>query len=384
MSDTMEDTRMRKTEFRIPRADVTVAVALLLAAASGPGVPVVRADQTTYTLAQAYAPIDDDDAAYLGVRLTEETEHPEGGARVTHVVDDSPAGKAGLKTDDIVVEFDGEIVRGPMALTQRIHAHAPGDSVALKVLRDGRAIEVEVELGQRSEVSVLVPDVNWQGDRWQNWQDDYQERLEDLGERLGRTYSYSYTLPEGSGSFAVPFALGWGKPKLGVQLIETTQELREHLGGTEDAGVLVSKILPGTPAERAGIAVGDLIVALGGEAVATVDELREALRDKEGETFTVEVVRDRRKVPVQVTIPAPEDDRPTGPRAALVPAPASPPPPVVAAPHAPPPARPAPVPAAAPVPPALRAAPPALAPPAPPAVPAPPAPPLPRHASRIV
>jgi hypothetical protein len=381
----MEDTRMCKTGVRIQGAGVIVAVALLLAAASGPGAPAVRAEETTYTLAQVYAPHDDDDAAYLGVRLTEETEHPEGGARVTHVVDDSPADKAGLEEDDIVVEFNGEIVRGPMALTQRIHACAPGDRVTLKVLRDGRTTEVEVELGQRSEVTVSVPDVNWQSDRGQVWQDEFQDRMEDLGERLGRTYSYSYTLPEGGGSFTIPFGVDWGKPKLGVQLIETTQELREHLGGSEDEGVLVSKVLPGTPAQRAGIAVGDLIVSIGGDAVATVDELREALSDKEGEAFTVVVVRDHRRIPIEVTIPAPDDDRPTGPRAALTPPPPLPAP-VVAALPAPPPARPAPVPAPAPA--ALPAPPPARPVPVPAAAPAappvPPAPPLPRQASPVV
>jgi hypothetical protein len=399
----MEDTRMRKTEFRIPRAGVILAVALLLAAASVPGAPVVRAEQTTYKLAQTYAPKVDLEGAYLGVRLTEETEHSEGGARVTHVVDDSPAHEAGLREDDIIVEFDGEIIRGPMALTQRIHAHEPGERVALKLLRDGRPVEVEVELGQRSDISIFVPDADRQSDRWQVWQDDFQERMEDLGERLGRTYSYSYTLPEDGGSFAVPFAVDWGKPKLGVQLIETTPELREHLGGSKDEGVLVSKVLPGTPAARAEMAVGDLIVSVGGKSVATVDELREALHDKEGETFTVEVVRDHRRVSIEVTIPAPNDDRPSGPRAALIPPPARPAPvaplaapaarpalPAPAAPAAPAAlrARPAPVPAPlaapaglrarpAPVPAPLAAPVPRAAPPAP----APPARPLPSHAA---
>ncbi len=64
--------------------------------------------------------------AYLGVQLEEETEHPEGGARVTEIVDDSPADDAGLEEGDIIVAFDGHSVRGPVGLTKRIHDHRAG------------------------------------------------------------------------------------------------------------------------------------------------------------------------------------------------------------------------------------------------------------------
>ena len=100
-----------------------------------------------------------------------------------------------------------------------------------------------------------------------------------------------------------------------MQLVETTPELREHLGGTEEAGVLVSKILSGMPAQKAGLLVGDLIVSVDGEPVASSNELILALRDKAGETFDVEIVRNRRPRTLEVTIPVPETDRPTGPRA---------------------------------------------------------------------
>jgi S1-C subfamily serine protease len=353
---------MRMAKFPIPLAVSLVASVLLLASSSG---PAPASDASRYaTVAQAFAPDVDVDGAYLGVRLTEETEHPEGGARVTHVVEESPAEEAGLQVGDIIVEFNGEVIRGPLALTQRIHALDPGDRVALKAVRDGRTQAMEVELGRRSESVGPAPDVIWQSERWQDWQDDLADRMDDLGERLGHTYSF--TIPEGD-SYAVPFLFDRGRPKLGVQLVETTRELREHLGGSGDEGVLVSKVLSGTPAARAKIAVGDLILSVDGESVATVDELRDALQDKEGETFTVEVARDGRRVAIQVTIPAPDEDPPTGPRAALEP----------------------PRPPAPPAPPAPRAAPPApanVAPPAPlarPALPEPaPAPPPPVPAGR--
>ncbi len=253
------------------------------------------------------------DGAYLGVRMTEETEHPDGGARVTRVVDDSPADEAGIRKDDIIVEFDGASVHGPAALSKRIRAHRAGDEVRIKVLRGGRTQELQAVLGDRSFGLAYFPQWSWESDEWQVWQDGVREQVKDLGERLGRSYSFS--MPEGLREMS--FSIDWGRPKLGVQLVETTPELREHLGGSEDEGVLVSKVLAGTPAARAGIAVGDLVVAVDGESVASVDELRAALDDKQGKTFPVQVIRKHKRVSLEVTITEPQDFRPTGPQASF-------------------------------------------------------------------
>ena len=293
-----------------------VLAGLLVFSASiwiGGAVPV-RAEGSSYTVTVTT----DEDSAYLGVRLREETEYPEGGARVTHVVDGSPADEAGIEKDDIVVRFGGDVIRGPKGLTERIHAGKPGDEVAVTVLRDGEQRELSVELGDRSEAwgsYGIIPD-NRRGqtyvypapgtDAWVEWQDELRERLEKLGDRVGE------------GRLRIqPFGYSFGgdKPKLGVQLSDTTPELREHLGGSEEAGVLVSKVLVGSPAERAGVAVGDLIVSVGGEAVASHGDLVEALEDKEGESFPIEVVRGGKTLTIRVTIPKPDEDPPSGPRA---------------------------------------------------------------------
>jgi membrane-associated protease RseP (regulator of RpoE activity) len=267
-----------------------------------------------------------DDSAYLGVNIEEEIDHPEGGARITHVVDRSPADEAGLRVDDVVVEFDGHVVRGPAALTRRIHEREPGDRVTLKIIRDDSERTLDVELGRRSDIwkplelgehSLVLPEGSWklglEG-----------LELEDLGERIREGLAPLRHCEEGD--CVQLWGLGWGdRPRLGVQLVEATPELRRHLGGTDDEGVLVSKVLSGTPAERAGIRVGDLIVSVGGETIEDVQDLRRALAGRAGETFTVEVIRDERRRTIEVTLPEAEDDDATGPRAGLYIAPPAPP-----------------------------------------------------------
>ena len=98
-------------------------------------------------------------------------------------------------------------------------------------------------------------------------------------------------------------------------MTETTPELREHLGGSADAGVLVSKVVKGSAAEDAGVAVGDLIVDVDGDEIGSTNDLRKALAERDGEIFDIEVIRDGRSLSLSVTLEADEEDRPTGPRA---------------------------------------------------------------------
>ena len=82
---------------------------------------------------------------------------------------------------------------------------------------------------------------------------------------------------------------------LGVQLSDLTSELRVHFGVPEDAGVMVGKVVDGSPAFRAGVAVGDIVTAVDGVAVDSASSLAHAIRGHEdGDTVILEVWRDGR------------------------------------------------------------------------------------------
>jgi predicted metalloprotease with PDZ domain len=252
----------------------------------------------------------DDEFAYLGVSVQEETENPEGGARINLVVEDSPAAETGLKAGDIIVGFNGQSVRGPRALTEKIREAAPGDSVQLEIIRDGSRQTLAAELGKRGGAfrfswSGEAPDFHFEFD-----EEELGERMQELQERLK---GLNLEIPKFDNQIRF---FGHSRPVLGVQLVDTTPELRVHLGATEDAGGLVGKVLEEMPAETAGIEVGDLIIAVDGEEIESSGDLIHALMDKHGETITIDVVRDRRIKTVHVSIPeAEEDDDVSGPRA---------------------------------------------------------------------
>ncbi|MCP5521331.1 MAG: PDZ domain-containing protein [Verrucomicrobiales bacterium] len=96
--------------------------------------------------------------AYLGVELREPDEtlleqldrsREDGGVLIEQVIDDSPAARAGLVKHDLITELDAKKVTEPRQFAEIIGRWKPGDCVALKLLREGKPVEVKVELGKR-------------------------------------------------------------------------------------------------------------------------------------------------------------------------------------------------------------------------------------------
>jgi membrane-associated protease RseP (regulator of RpoE activity) len=89
-----------------------------------------------------------------------------------------------------------------------------------------------------------------------------------------------------------------GRGFLGVHLIDLTPELRAHFGAAGEAGLLVGRVEEGSPAEQAGLRVGDLLTRVGGEAVSgNWDVVRKVRPLTAGQGVALEVVRDGRAAP---------------------------------------------------------------------------------------
>jgi serine protease Do len=144
----------------------------------------------------------------------------EGGALVAGVIKGDPAEKAGLKAGDVIVEFDGRAVRSDRDLVAIVGNTPVGRKAALEVVRDGKRISLEVKIAKRS--------------------DDKDEAA-----------------AEGEDA---PAAKETGTTRIGVQVQDITKDLADQLGLEARAGALVTEVLEGSPAERAGIERGDVIL----------------------------------------------------------------------------------------------------------------------------
>src|SRR5206468_6260572 len=90
---------------------------------------------------------------------------------------------------------------------------------------------------------------------------------------------------------------------LGVNLAELTPEIAEGFGLKEDHGVVISNVLPGQPADKAGLRRNDVIVEYDGQPVADLQKFRLKVADTAvGRKVPVVVLRDGRKVTVYVTL----------------------------------------------------------------------------------
>lgn len=92
---------------------------------------------------------------------------------------------------------------------------------------------------------------------------------------------------------------------IGIQPAQLTPELARELGITERSGILVYGVSPGGPAEQARVAPGDILVAIAGKPLNTVEDLFTALRQRRpGETTTLELVRNGRRETAEVHLSA--------------------------------------------------------------------------------
>jgi hypothetical protein len=90
---------------------------------------------------------------------------------------------------------------------------------------------------------------------------------------------------------------------LGIGLVDLTPELRTHFGAPDDAGVMVSSVEDGSPADKAGIKVGDIITSLDGKDVESSWDIRSQVRElKEGEQAALQVWRDGKAQNLSATI----------------------------------------------------------------------------------
>lgn len=99
------------------------------------------------------------------------------------------------------------------------------------------------------------------------------------------------------------FVRGGKRTFLGVALVDLTPQLREHYGASKDSGVLVGSVEAGSPAEKAGLKVGDIVLSIDGKEIDSSSELRAGLRDKKsGDTVRIDVLRGRGRQTVVATL----------------------------------------------------------------------------------
>ena len=192
------------------------------------------------------------------------------GAFVGDVMPKSPAAKAGLKVDDVILKYDGKTVSDNTDLTSMVASTKPGTKVKVVIWRDREEKELEVEIGQQPK-----------GFSPRGW-------LQPGG-------------AEESGG------QGAEVDSLGMSVSDVTPELAKRFGLDEDAkGIVVTEVDPYGEAYSASIRPGDLILAVNGKAVDSPSDFDKAVTDealKEGVRIRVKEKQGTRTVFIKMTDP---------------------------------------------------------------------------------
>jgi len=92
------------------------------------------------------------------------------------------------------------------------------------------------------------------------------------------------------------------RPWLGISVQDLSPELAEHFKLKEKEGALISQVYPGTGAEKAGLATGDIIKSVDDKPIKNVSELiKEIQKKKVGQKVKIEVLRDGKPMTFEVT-----------------------------------------------------------------------------------
>ncbi len=124
--------------------------------------------------------------------------------------------------------------------------------------------------------------------------------------QTGGSIGIGFAVPANLAKPVVQQLIEFGRTKrgwLGVQIQSVTDEMVEALGLQQARGALVAKVVPGGPAQKAGIDSGDVIVSFDGKAIATTNALTRSVAETPvGKTVNVDIVRKGKRQTVKATL----------------------------------------------------------------------------------
>lgn len=199
------------------------------------------------------------------------------GVVVDDVRDNSPAEKAGVKSGDRILEFDGERVRSARQFSRVVQETVPGRSVPIVVSRGDQRLTLNATPESGSEFNLRLLDTP---EVWHT-------------PPVPATPRPPRAAPAPPAP-AMPFAFDMFRTsRLGAAVESLDGQLADYFGVKH--GVLVKSVTEGSSAAKSGLKAGDVITAINGNHVDDPSALARELRETDdGAALTIDIVRDRK------------------------------------------------------------------------------------------
>ena len=248
-----------------------------------------------------------DEGSYLGVQTVEvnRANYSKFGLRdvrgvaVEKVIEGSPAQAAGLQEGDVILRFNGHEVGSSRMLTRLVNEVAPDHSARVTVIRGGSERELNVTVGKRPTPKFEDGAFNFKfPDNFPHVDIPHVEipRIPPMPRIDVMPHVELPDMPE----FDHDFVWSAGpRRQIGVSLIGMTKQLADSFGVA--GGAMISEVRENSPAARAGLKAGDIVVEIDGKAVRGDGDLVRAMSEKKDGDVTLTIVRDRNRQTLKVT-----------------------------------------------------------------------------------
>lgn len=211
--------------------------------------------------------------------------HVKSGVEVMMVDHDGPAGKAGLRVHDVIVQLNGQMILSADSLRRMIHDAGVGAEVKLSVLREGQQLTVNARLASRGDVEreavarMAAP-----------------ERSEGQSNAVPSGFVKSHDADSvdppdakwGSGFLRQMLHSG---PFTGLMMEAIEPQLAGYFGSSTGGGLLVQSVVANSPGAEAGLRAGDVVLRVDSVEVRTTDAWMKRLHAKHGEAVVLVVLR---------------------------------------------------------------------------------------------
>ena len=215
------------------------------------------------------------------------------GAEIVHVDHDAPAGKAGLREHDIVLQLNGQAIDNGDQIRKLLHECPPGKTITLLISRDGQQMTITTQMTTQKEVER------------QAWEqhltppESLDVPSDAASSDLAAGSSASSPSVRGGNSFIGTLLMN---PSYTGAMLETmSNQLADYFGVSSGAGLLVRSVAANSPAAVAGMRAGDVVIEADAKPVASTGDWAKAIKNSKGHPLTVVVLRDKKQQTLTLT-----------------------------------------------------------------------------------
>jgi serine protease Do len=238
---------------------------------------------------------------YLGVELHDVSDDELGvlklkearGAEIANLDHDGPACKVGMRTHDVILQMNGQVIEGGDQLRRMLKEMPAGRRVTFVISRDGQTQTVSTQMADRKTVAMEA------------WEQHYtvvdpasaaaESGVHGNGFMTSAPPSGSVTqMPKGHRDF-LGTSMILSSSFTGAQLEVMGPQLAVYFGANDGAGLLVRSVDVNSPAEMAGLKAGDVVVRINTIPVTSGTEWTKTVHENRGRPVPVVILRDRRE-----------------------------------------------------------------------------------------